>query len=207
MTQFFSPIEAAKNIAGFIVSDDFDSSIDDFYRELSRDSDFELDSEKLAHVRAEDRFLHLIDRLAYSRLRPGMRDVFMEALCSAFADEAFAADQIQTYMKLDPGVLKSNAIDVLRRLEGTPEIAGNKAKYAEECRDAYNLRQREYAFYTFGPRVEGQPLRNDLCWEYGKKISDLLHPGGPWPIEIMSVSLRATGLAQVASACLESIGA
>jgi hypothetical protein len=34
MTQFFSPIEAAKNIAGFIVSDDFDSSIDDLYREL-----------------------------------------------------------------------------------------------------------------------------------------------------------------------------
>lgn len=200
-------VDVARGMAAFVVSAEMDAFVDKFYRQLSRDSEFDLRPEKLARVRGEEQFLliHIIDRFTSATLQPELSAKFMDALYSSVGDQISASTCRRIYSDSNPGWTKDEAEKRLKELERSPEFLKLAQGYKDSFREAFSYRSQEYSTYTFGPRVEGQPLKNDLGWEYGKKISDLLKPDGPWSTDIMSIDLHVVELAAIAASGLDRI--
>lgn len=199
--------DVARGMAAFVVSAEMDAFVDTFYRQLSRDSEFDFELGRLELVRTEERFLllHIIDRFASTTLQPELSARFMDTLYSSVGDQISASTCRRIYLDSNPGWTKGEAEERLKELERSPEFLKLAQGYKDSFRDAFSYRSQEYSTYTFGPRVEGQPLKNDLGWEYGKRISDLLKPDGPWPTDIMSIDLHVVELAAIAASGLDRI--
>ncbi len=136
--------------------------------------------------------LHFCDREIFSFVGPQKRDVIMVGVLEKFSKK-----------------LEEHDDKVLKKLYGERSDKNldkyfdylSKSAFSVGFREAYNERQVEYGAYKKLYAEKGEPLKDTLVWEFGKKIN-LLATEYPHPVITTSVSILAS---EMIITCIKSL--